>query len=184
MKDGNDKLKSHKAASTLGLTDLEDLLGLLRTHDVYEFELDRGGEKLKLKRGSQPTITQQSVTSTAQPAVASPQNISHQNVNPSATNGLESKGPAAKPTKAEKSSEYKEVRSPMVGTFYRRPAPDAKPYVEVGNFVKKGEVLCIVEAMKLMNEIESDVTGKVMEVCLDDGQMVEFNEALFRIEPA
>ena len=77
-----------------------------------------------------------------------------------------------------------EVSSPMVGTFYRKPAVDAEPYVSVGDTVKKGQVLCIVEAMKLMNEIECECSGKVAEICLDDGQMVEFGEVLFRIEPA
>jgi acetyl-CoA carboxylase biotin carboxyl carrier protein len=71
-----------------------------------------------------------------------------------------------------------------VGTFYRSPAPDQPPYVEVGAAVKKGQVLCIVEAMKLMNEIESEVAGKVAEVLVQNGQPVEFGQALFRIEPA
>lgn len=70
----------------------------------------------------------------------------------------------------------------MVGTFYKRPSPDAKPYVQVGDMVQKGDVLCIVEAMKLMNEIESDVSGRVIEICLDDSQMVEYGEVLFRVE--
>ena len=81
------------------------------------------------------------------------------------------------------SSKTKEITSPMVGTFYRRPAVDAEFYVDVGDIVKKGDVLCIVEAMKLMNEIETDVAGVVAEVCLEDGQMVEYGEVLFRIEP-
>jgi acetyl-CoA carboxylase biotin carboxyl carrier protein len=76
-----------------------------------------------------------------------------------------------------------EARSPMVGTFYRKPAVDAAPYVEVGDIVKKGDALCIVEAMKLMNEIESEVNGRIVQVCLQDGQMVEYGEVLFRIEP-
>ncbi|MCL4142843.1 UNVERIFIED_CONTAM: hypothetical protein GTU68_060574 [Idotea baltica] len=77
---------------------------------------------------------------------------------------------------------YSQVSSPMVGTFYRKPAVDADPYVRVGDYVKSGDVLCIVEAMKLMNEIESDISGKVVEVCLEDGQMVEYGETLFKIE--
>jgi acetyl-CoA carboxylase biotin carboxyl carrier protein len=70
----------------------------------------------------------------------------------------------------------------MVGTFYRRPAVDAEAYVNVGDSVKKGDVLCIVEAMKLMNEIESEVSGKIVEICLEDGQMVEYGEVIFKIE--
>ena len=79
---------------------------------------------------------------------------------------------------------FREVNSPMVGTFYRRPAVDAEPYVEVGDTVKKGDVLCIVEAMKLMNEIESDIAGTIVEICLEDGQMVEYGEVLFKIQAA
>ena len=73
------------------------------------------------------------------------------------------------------------VKSPMVGTFYMKPSPDAEPYVEVGKQVKKGDVLCIIEAMKLMNEIESEFTGEVNEILVKDGEMVEYGKPLFRI---
>ncbi|MCI8641380.1 MAG: acetyl-CoA carboxylase biotin carboxyl carrier protein [Clostridia bacterium] len=86
----------------------------------------------------------------------------------------------------EKTIEDKEegniVKSPMVGTFYMKPAPNAKPYVEVGQKVKKGDVLCIIEAMKLMNEIESEFDGEIAEILLKDGDMVEFGKPLFRIK--
>jgi acetyl-CoA carboxylase biotin carboxyl carrier protein len=78
---------------------------------------------------------------------------------------------------------YHEIRSPIVGTFYRAPAPDADPFVEVGQMVQVGTVLCIVEAMKLMNEIESDVSGRVAKVVVENGQPVEYNQVLFLIEP-
>ncbi len=76
-----------------------------------------------------------------------------------------------------------EVVSPMVGTFYRAPAPDAPPYVEVGDSVSSGQTLCILEAMKLMNELESEVSGSVREVCVENGDPVEYGQALFRIAP-
>jgi acetyl-CoA carboxylase biotin carboxyl carrier protein len=76
------------------------------------------------------------------------------------------------------------VRSPIVGTFYKSPSPDADAYAEIGEMVKKGQIICIVEAMKLMNEIESDVEGKVVEICVEDGAPVEYGEPLFRIEPS
>ena len=78
---------------------------------------------------------------------------------------------------AEKEENYKIVKSPMVGTFYSKSSPDAKPYVQVGSKVKKGDILCIVEAMKLMNEIESEFDGEVVEVCVNDGEMVDYGEA-------
>jgi acetyl-CoA carboxylase biotin carboxyl carrier protein len=76
------------------------------------------------------------------------------------------------------------VKSPMVGTFYRAPAPEAPPYVEGGTRVAKGQTLCILEAMKLMNELESEVAGTVREICVENGEPVEYGQVLFRIEPA
>lgn len=76
-----------------------------------------------------------------------------------------------------------EVESPMVGTFYRAPAPDAPPYVEVGDRVQQGQTLCILEAMKLMNELEAEVAGTVREICIGNGEPVEYGQVLFRIEP-
>ena len=77
--------------------------------------------------------------------------------------------------------EYKIVKSPMVGTFYSKSSPNAKPYVEVGQQVKKGDILCIVEAMKLMNEIESEFDGEIVEICVNDGDMVDYGKVLFKI---
>ncbi len=84
--------------------------------------------------------------------------------------------------KDEKKEEYKIVKSPMVGTFYSKPSPDAKPYVEIGQKVKKGDTLCIVEAMKLMNEIESEFDGEIVEICLKDGEMCDYGKSLFKIK--
>jgi len=90
--------------------------------------------------------------------------------------------PAAPPAKAE--PVYHEIRSPIVGTFYRAPSPDADPYVEVGHKVRKGSVLCIVEAMKLMNEIESDIDGEIVKVLVENAKPVEYNQPLFLIKPS
>lgn len=84
--------------------------------------------------------------------------------------------------KKQASEDYKIVKSPMVGTFYSKSSPDAKAYVEVGSKVKKGDILCIVEAMKLMNEIESEVDGEIAEVCVKDGEMVDYGKPLFKIK--
>ena len=83
--------------------------------------------------------------------------------------------------KKEIDEDLKIVKSPMVGTFYSKSSPDSKPYVEVGSKVKKGDILCIVEAMKLMNEIESEFDGEIVEVCVDDGEMVDYGKPLFKI---
>ena len=95
--------------------------------------------------------------------------------------------PVVEKTEKKQESETKEeqgniVKSPMVGTFYLRPDPNSAPYVEVGKTVKKGDVLCIIEAMKLMNEIESEFDGEIVEICVNDGEMVDYGKPLFKIK--
>ena len=90
--------------------------------------------------------------------------------------------PLIEPAASE--NQYHEVRSPIVGTFYRAPTPEAEPYVEIGHQVKTGAVLCIVEAMKLMNEIESDADGKIVKIMVENGKPVEYNQVLFLVEKA
>ena len=82
----------------------------------------------------------------------------------------------------EPKEEYKEIKSPMVGTFYSKPSPDKEAFVKVGDKVKKGQVVCIIEAMKLMNEIEAEFDGEVVEVCLNDGEAVEYGKPLFKLK--
>jgi acetyl-CoA carboxylase biotin carboxyl carrier protein len=86
------------------------------------------------------------------------------------------------PEPAPPPKKYKEIRSPMVGTFYRAPSPEANPYVQVGDYITKGKVLCIIEAMKLMNEIESDVEGKIVKIMVENAQPVEYDQVLFLVE--
>ena len=94
--------------------------------------------------------------------------------------------PAAAPDAGDggAASHLVDVTSPMVGTFYRAPAPDAPPYVEVGSSIGKGDTLCIIEAMKLMNELESELSGNVAEICVDNGEPVEYGQVLFRVDPS
>ena len=86
------------------------------------------------------------------------------------------------PIQEEPKEEYKEIKSPMVGTFYSKPSPDKEEFVKVGDKVKKGQVVCIIEAMKLMNEIEAEFDGEVVEVCLNDGEAVEYGKSLFKLK--
>ncbi len=180
---GRQEETKSEVKSDLSVGDISDILKMLSAHDVVEFEFEKGEQKLWLKRAGAsvaPTVQTQVVQTQAAPEpevqkVAEPQQATA--VVPVASAPEEKVEPAKAPVSG------KEVTSPMVGTFYRRPAVDADPYVEVGDMVKKGDVLCIVEAMKIMNEIETDTAGRVVEVCLDDGQMVEYGEPMFRIEP-
>jgi acetyl-CoA carboxylase biotin carboxyl carrier protein len=122
------------------------------------------------KAGQAATGVQAAPTSSAPAAAASTA------MNPPGGAGAPSATPVAAPTLLE-------IKSPMVGTFYKSPEPGAEPYVKVGNRVSVGQVVCIIEAMKIMNEIESEVQGVVREVCVDNAQPVEFGQVLFRVDP-
>jgi len=154
---------------SFSIEELASLLEMLDKNKITAFELERNGEKLKLKRGEPEHVVSHVTTVTDANAVA-------QQADPAAAALPEMPAPATK-------SNYHEIKSPMVGTFYSKPSPNAAPYVQMGDSVKKGDVLCIVEAMKLMNEIEAEVSGKIVEICLEDAQMAEYGEVLFRIDP-
>ncbi len=141
------------------IDDLKELISLLQDTDITEIQLEKDGTKVKIRR---------------QMLVSS----------------LDMHSPKAAPVTVEKTSEAEEdvqrlitVTSPIVGTFYRSPSPEAAPFAEAGTKVKKGQVICIIEAMKLMNEIESEVEGVVVRVLVENGQPVEYGEPLFLIEP-
>lgn len=174
------KEQERQVANIFDLNDLAAILEMLQRNDVSEFRLERGEEKIWLKRGSvQASHVQHVISSSPAQLVQFP----HQDPERQTSSGAEGTREPQLSVVKEVSRTSKDVTSPMVGTFYRRPAIDAEPYVEVGDMVKKGDVLCIIEAMKLMNEIESDVSGKVVEILLEDGQMVEYGEVLFRVDP-
>ncbi|MBP9837877.1 MAG: acetyl-CoA carboxylase biotin carboxyl carrier protein [Proteobacteria bacterium] len=183
-----EKVDSLKSSSNFSIKDLSSILEMLEKHEVTEFCLVKGQEKLSLKRGKNTQVTQIQNFPQQIPMYSNnsaPQSNYTENNTNSAPQTVELKQAVADTSTPQivKKSSYKEITSPMVGTFYRRPAVDAEAYVKIGDTVKKGDVLCIVEAMKLMNEIESDTPGKIVEICLEDGQMVEYGEVLFRIEP-
>lgn len=130
---------------------------------LTEIELEEGGKRIRLRKEALfPSRERDSVA----PA---PMHLERE--------------PIAETDSKGETGRYTVIRSPIVGTFYKAASPDADPYVEIGDTVKKGQILCIVEAMKLMNEIESDVDGKVVEICVEDGTAVEYGKPLFRIEP-
>ena len=149
----------------MNLKEIREILELLKGSDVSEFELGRGDTVLKLRRG---------------PANA-PVALSPAPVPPAASVRPAEEPPAA--PKAPAKPNYKEIVSPIVGTFYRAPAPDAAPFIEVGTRVVKGQVLCIVEAMKIMNQIESDTTGMIAAILVENAQPVAYGQALFHVTP-
>lgn len=142
---------------------IKKLIELLHDTDVAEIEISEGEESVRITRGS----TNQVVVQT--PQISMPQTIAAPQAEPqqAADEASEALAPAGH-----------QVKSPMVGTFYRSPSPDAAAFIEVGSEVKKGDTICIVEAMKMMNQIEADTSGKIMAILVDDGDAVEFDQPL------
>ena len=138
--------------------DITRMIDLMDAHDLEEIELERRGVRLRVKKrggGVMPTVTAQAIPSTTPAATPSP-----------AAGGLVV------------------VKSPIVGTFYRASEPGAAPYVEIGARVARGQVLCIIEAMKLMNEIDAEEDGEVVQIFVENGQPVQYGDPLFAIRPA
>jgi acetyl-CoA carboxylase biotin carboxyl carrier protein len=154
----------------MDIKDLKLLIKMITETDITEFELDNSEEKIVIRRG--PKTEYINVAAPAQQQYAVPQQVSAPSAAPSSA-------PAASAAVVESGET---INSPIVGSFYRAPAPDAAPYVEVGQVVEKGQVLCIVEAMKLMNEIEADFRCKIVKICKENAQAVEFGDPLFVIE--
>lgn len=149
---------------------LEKLAKLMSDSDLTEMQLEDQEQCVVLKRDKHGIATQTiPVPVSMTPAVAAPIQTEEETVKT-----VENKEATTTTGKA--------IKSPMVGTFYKAASPDAPAFVEVGSLVAQGEVVCIIEAMKLMNEIESDYSGKVVEICVDDGQPVEYGQVLMYIE--
>jgi acetyl-CoA carboxylase biotin carboxyl carrier protein len=163
------QLNAGVAIRGVDLGEVERLLAFMDRHNLEEFEYQRGNVHFRLKRaGAHPTARP------APPATSSKASVSAAPSTPSAP---------GKHADAADSPDLHVIRSPIVGTFYSSPSPGADPFVAVGAKVVPSQVLCIIEAMKLMNEIESDVSGEVVKVFVESGQPVEYGEALFGIRP-
>jgi acetyl-CoA carboxylase biotin carboxyl carrier protein len=154
--------------------EIKQILDMMREHELAEFELERDNVKLRLRKN-------QSGQWVAAPMVPP----AHSPLPPTAAAGQAPAGAAAPAlTPASDEVDFAVVKSPIVGTFYRASEPGAKPYAEVGETVRKGQVLCIIEAMKLMNEINADADGEVVKCYVENGQAVQYGERLFAIKPA
>jgi acetyl-CoA carboxylase biotin carboxyl carrier protein len=152
------------------IKDIKSLIKMVTETDIAEFELESAGEKLRIKRGAAPEVVHhyqasERMQTSPQGALLQPQpaQVAVAATTPSADKG-------------------QSITSPIVGTFYRTPSPDAPSYVEAGQIVEKGQVLCIVEAMKLMNEIEAEFRCKILKICKENAQPVEYGETLFIVE--
>lgn len=162
----------------MDLKEIQNLIKFVSNSGVAEVKLETGDVKITIRttlEGNTPDITyvQQAPAAPVMAQVAAPA--------PAAAPAAPA-APAAAP--AADDAKYITIKSPMIGTFYRKPAPDKPAFVEVGTAIGKGDVLCVVEAMKLFNEIESEVSGKIVKILVDDMSPVEFDQPLFLVDPS
>ncbi|MGH8766462.1 MAG: acetyl-CoA carboxylase biotin carboxyl carrier protein [Burkholderiales bacterium] len=155
----------------MDLRKLKKLIDLVQESGIGELEITEGEERVRIARGGHVSV--QPGVSAPAPAVAAPA--------PGAAPAAPAAAPAAGTAAMPPASEGHAVKSPMVGTFYRASSPEAKPFVAVGDSVKEGQTVCVIEAMKLMNEIEADASGVVKAILVENGQPVEYGQALFII---
>ena len=153
------------------LSIVQDVIELMNEAQINELHFEQSGVKIHLRKGAgSPFMVETPAVSITSAPVAT---------NPSSTAVPSAEVPAPVPV-----SNHLTVASPMVGTFYRSPAPDAKPFIEEGDKIEVGQVYCIIEAMKLMNEVKAEVTGKVVKIIVQNGQAVEFNQPLIVVDPS
>jgi acetyl-CoA carboxylase biotin carboxyl carrier protein len=159
----------------MDIKEIQDLIKLINKSNIGELNIERGDFKLNIKQKEEKVMT---VSAMPQQVVmqAAPAQIQAAPAAPASSAAL----PAATP---EKEDNLVVVKSPMIGTFYRRPGPDKPIFAEVGDEVSVGKVLCIIEAMKLFNEIESEVAGRIVKILVDDASPVEYDQPLFLVDP-
>ena len=157
----------------MNLEEIKDLIKLVSKSGLGKVEIEREGFRISIK-GSQS----EQVLVQAAPMMAAPAPVAAAPVATSPSNG------EAAPVAASDNSKYITVKSPMIGTFYRTPGPDKDPFVNVGDAIQPGMKLCIIEAMKTFNEIESEVSGKIVKVLVDNASPVDYDQPLFLVDPA
>ncbi len=163
------------------LKEIQELLKLVNRTNLTEVEIEKGDFKIKMRRKSPESnviyTTQQAVAAApvAAPVAAAPAPVKEA--------PKEKAAPKSKPEPKEEKSNLVEFKSPMIGTFYRASGPDVDAFVKVGDQIEKGQVVCIVEAMKLFNEIESEMSGKIVKIMVENAQPVEYDQVLFLIDP-
>ena len=165
------------------LKDIRAVVELMKKNSLSEFEMEQGDFKLRLKRDA-PNKARRDKPEVASPAAFPAAILPAHAVTPVTTVADSPAMPAAaEPTPAPAVPDGVEVKSPMIGTFYQRPSPDVDPFVEVGTQVEPDTVVCIIEAMKVMNEIKAEARGVITEILAEDAKPVEYGQVLFRIEP-
>jgi oxaloacetate decarboxylase alpha subunit len=149
----------------VNIKEIKEMINLMNENGLMELEIEKDGMRIRLKKTGAGTGTSSGPIVVEREVVSGPP------------------GKQAPLPPKEMAPSTVEIKAPMVGTFYRAPSPEAPPYVEVEQIVESGQVICIIEAMKLMNEIKSEVKGKILEILVDNAEPVEFGQAMFLIEP-
>lgn len=169
----------------MDLKEIQNLIKFVAKSGASEVKLETGDVKITIKTGSdekETTIVQQVPVGGQQMPQQMPAQQPQQQQAPAPQQ--ESAAPEKENKGSSDDSKYITVKSPIIGTFYRKPSPDKPTFVEIGDSVKEGDVLCVIEAMKLFNEIESEVSGKIVKVLVDDSSPVEFDQPLFLVDPS
>ena len=159
----------------MDLKEIQNLIKFVAKSGASEVKLEMDDVKITIKTGSEETTIVQQMPMASAPDM--------QQAMPVAAPVAES-APSAPAPAASDDSKYVTIKSPIIGTFYRKPSPDKPVFVEVGTDIKEGDVLCVIEAMKLFNEIESEISGKIVKVLVDDSSTVEFDQPLFLVDPS
>lgn len=167
----------------MDLKEIQNLIKFVAKSGASEVKLEMDDVKITIKTGSgekEPTYIQQ------MPMGGQMQQMPMQQAQQAPAQQEQSQAPATESSApaGDDNSKYVTVKSPIIGTFYRKPSPDKEVFVEVGDSIKEGDVLCVIEAMKLFNEIESEVSGKIVKVLVDDSSPVEFDQPLFLVDPS
>jgi len=148
----------------VNIKEIKEMINLMNENDLLELEIEKEGMRIKLRRSG---------TGDMQPTPVIIEREATQRIS----------APSAEQTPPSAVVRTIEIKAPMVGTFYRAPNPEAPPYVEIGQVIEPGQVICIIEAMKLMNEIKSEIKGKISEILVENAEPVEFGQPLFLVEP-
>ena len=164
------------------IKEIQNLIKFVAKSGAHEVKLEMDDFKITIKANAQTSVQESNsaIQPTSSMVVSTPQ---PQEVVVSSKKDLSPQKIAETDTLDEGSDNLITIKSPMIGTFYRRPSPDKKVFIEVGDIINEGDVLCVVEAMKLFNEIESEVSGKIVKILVDDSSPVEFDQPLFLVEP-
>ncbi len=162
---------------------IKELIELVETSGISELEVHFfGGRKVVIRKHSSGTVPVQFPVEASSAPITASAPIPQPAAKPQQETISQSPEPAQE-QKEKEEDKYIEIKSPMVGTFYRKPSPDSKPYIEVGEHISKGQVVCLIEAMKLFNEVKAEISGKLVKIVVEDGSPVEFGQTLLLLEP-